>query len=167
MKLTSPTAIDCTQYNTKCKKITQSWWSKQYYHSCYCNNLTSHHACVYTCFVSTKYKGIDDDSRYGGANYKAKNHIYREVGCKGHSDSKHSLKSDGQQQDETSAVPCTEREGVDMSLLLSTCMNEPLWQSENRLYRPVSKPTCQPWLQTPQIPPTGQTCRSTNRHCSV
>lgn len=68
----------------------------------------------YLCLVSTKYKGIDDDSGYGGANYKAKNHIDGEVGCKRHGDSKHSLQSDGQQQDETSAVPCTER-GADMS----------------------------------------------------
>lgn len=67
--------------------------------------------------VSTKYKSIDDDSRYCGANYKAKSHIDREVGCKGHSDSKHSLKSDGQQQDEASAIPCTEREEVDMTVL--------------------------------------------------
>lgn len=67
---------------------------------------------AYLCFVSTKYKGIDDDSRYRGANYKAKNHIDGEVGCKGHGDPKHGLKSDGQQQDESPAVPCTQREKV-------------------------------------------------------
>lgn len=67
------------------------------------------------CFNGTEYKGVDDDSRYGGANYKAENHIYSEAGCKGDGDSKHSLQSDGQQQDETAAVPCAERrEGVDM-----------------------------------------------------
>lgn len=57
------------------------------------------------CSSGTKYKGVDDDSRYGGADYKAKDHIYSEVGCKGDGDSKHSLQSDGQQQDETSTVP--------------------------------------------------------------
>lgn len=67
------------------------------------------------CFNGTEYKGVDDDSRYGGANYKAENHIYSEAGCKGDGDSEHSLQSDGQQQDETSTVPCAERrEGVDM-----------------------------------------------------
>lgn len=65
---------------------------------------------VHLCFVSTEYKSVDDDSGYGGANYKAKNHINREVGCKGYGDSKDSLKSDGQQQDETPAIPCTERQ---------------------------------------------------------
>lgn len=67
------------------------------------------------CFNGTEYKGVDDDSWYGGANYKAENHIYSEAGCKGDGDSEHSLQSDGQQQDETSTVPCAERrEGVDM-----------------------------------------------------
>lgn len=67
------------------------------------------------CFKGTEYKGVDDDSRYGGANYKAENHIYSEAGCKGDGDSEHSLQSDGQQQDETSTVPCGERRaGVDM-----------------------------------------------------
>lgn len=67
------------------------------------------------CFSGTEYKGVDDDSRYGGANYKAENHIYSEAGCKGDGDSEHSLQSDGQQQDETTTVPCAERrEGVDM-----------------------------------------------------
>lgn len=31
----------------------------------------------------------------------------------------------------------------------------------------AAKPTCQPWLQTPKIPPTGQTCRWMNQDCSV
>lgn len=84
---------------------------------------------VYLCFLSTEYKGVDDDSRYRRANYKAKNHINREVGCKGDSNSKHSLKSDGQQQDETSTVPCTEREKAwTWVCSLSTCISETLWQ---------------------------------------
>lgn len=61
------------------------------------------------CSSGTKYKGVDDDSRYGGADYKAKDQIYSEVGCKGDGDSKHSLQSDGQQQDETSTVPWAKR----------------------------------------------------------
>lgn len=95
---------------------------------------------VYLCFVSTKYKGVDDDSRYRRANYKAKNHINREVGCKGDSNSKHSLKSDGQQQDETSTVPCTEKEKAwTWVCSLSTCISETLWlwQGETRQYRPI------------------------------
>lgn len=67
------------------------------------------------CFVNTKDKGVDDDSRYRGANQKAESHIDGEVWCKGHGDSKQSLKSDGQQEDEASAVPYTER-GTEMSL---------------------------------------------------
>ena len=64
------------------------------------------------CLVYTKYESIDDDSRYRGANQEAKNHIDEEIRCEGNSDSKHSLKSDGQQQDETSAVPSAEEEEV-------------------------------------------------------
>lgn len=96
----------------------------------------SNYVCVLVClyFVSTQHKGIDDDSRYCGANYKAKNHIDGKVGRKSHSDSKHSLKSDGQQQHRTPTIPCTENleqiffkhhvrerereRGVDVSMLL-------------------------------------------------
>lgn len=59
--------------------------------------------------TGTKHKGVDDDSRYCGADYEAKNHVYSEVGCKGDSDSEHGLQSDGQQQDETSTIPAAPR----------------------------------------------------------
>lgn len=70
--------------------------------------------CVCVCLFSTKYKSIDDDTRYCCANYKAKNHIDREVGCESHSDTEHSLESEGQQQDEASAIPCRQREDTGM-----------------------------------------------------
>lgn len=60
-------------------------------------------------FVSTEHKRIDDDSGYCGADNKAKDHIDSEVGSKGYGHSKHGLQSDGQQQDEAPAVPCTQR----------------------------------------------------------
>ena len=72
-----------------------------------------HRAYISVC---TEYKGVDDDSRYRSANNKAKDHINGEAGCKGCSNSKHGLESNGQQQDETPAVPCTETEDVDKSL---------------------------------------------------
>lgn len=62
---------------------------------------------VRECSLSkvTKNEGIDDDSRYRGANDKAQSRVDEEVRCKGHGDSKHRLNSDGQEQDESSAVP--------------------------------------------------------------
>lgn len=110
---------------------------------CCCNDVTSHHApffSVHLCFVSTEYKSVDDDSGYGGANYKAKNHINGEVGCKGYGDSKDSLKSDGQQQDETPAIPCRERQKAWTWVgSWSTCISETPWpwQSDTGLYRPI------------------------------
>ena len=79
------------------------------------NNSQFTHEKSVECFVNTKYKGVDDDSRYRGANQKAESNIDGEVWCKGHGDSKQGLKSDGQQQDEASAVPYTER-GAEISL---------------------------------------------------
>lgn len=68
-------------------------------------------------FVRTEDKGVDDDSRYGGTDYKTKNRVNGKVGCESCSNSKDGLKSNGQQQDETSSVPCTGREGVDLRSL--------------------------------------------------
>lgn len=68
----------------------------------------------------TQDKGVDDDSRYGCADNKAKGHINSEVGGESCSDPEHSLDGDGQQHHETAAVPsrARARDGVSKVYIL-------------------------------------------------
>lgn len=70
------------------------------------------HACA-----GTKHKGIDDDSRYCGADHEPENHVDGEAWREGHGDSEHRLNSEGEQEAETPTIPDAEtRRGHESAL---------------------------------------------------